>query len=145
LREFENGCLRLLLRPLPKAWTSRLEPWLAHARFRGVIKLLFGALATLVLFLFLKGLGVLMGHTWVSVSFGLPLAVSFIGLTEIVLGIEFTTLSERFDQGNALVKLGILVVVLAIVAAYLAGAIVFYQRYLAAHGPRSSTIVTMWV
>ncbi len=64
-----------------------------------------------------------------SALVGLPLAISMVGLMEIVLGINFADLAQRFDRGGFILKCGISIVVLCFVGVYLAGCVLIYQRY----------------
>jgi hypothetical protein len=126
LRQFEDWIIQLTLRPLPKAWCSRVEPTMSHARFRGLMKLLGGMVLAAVTLLVTIAIGMRIGHYHVTELVGLPLVVSIIGLMEIVLGIRFTDLAEHFDKGKILIKLGIMAVVLSFVAAYFAGFIFIF-------------------
>jgi hypothetical protein len=47
----------------------------------------------------------------VSSVLGLPFANSLIGLIEIVPGIDFARIADRFDRGGFYVKLGLSIVV----------------------------------
>jgi hypothetical protein len=126
----EDWVLRILLWPLPAAWRPALERRLDDPRFRGLMKLAGGLLVGAVTFLITLGLGWLTNHYHASALVGLPLAVAVIGLMEIVLGLRFTDLADRFDRGNILVKLGIAVVVLTFALSFLGGCLYAYQRYL---------------
>jgi hypothetical protein len=131
LRQFEDWILRLMLRPVPKAWYPGLVSALTHARFRGLMKLVGGLIVAAATFLLTVGIGMLTGYYHASALVGFPLAVSMIGLMEIVLGINFADLAEQFDREDFLMKLGIAIVVLSFVGAYLAGCVFVYQRYFA--------------
>jgi hypothetical protein len=128
LRQFENRILRSMLLPLPKAWCSRLEPSLSRPRFRGFLKLVSGLIVAVITFLLTIGIGKLTGVYVASALVGLPLAISMVGLMEIVLGINFADLADQFDRGDAFEKITIAIVVLAFVAIYLAGAVLIYRR-----------------
>ena len=49
----------------------------------------------------------------------LSLAISMVGWVEIVLGIGFADLADRFDRGGIFVKAGNLLVVLSLIRLYL--------------------------
>jgi hypothetical protein len=127
LRQFEDCIIQLMLRPLPKAGSSRVERALSYARFRGLMKLLGGMVLAAVTLLITVAVGMLIGQHVVTALVGLPLAVSIIGLIEIVLGIRFSDLAEQFNRGRILAKIGIIAVVLSFAATYLAGVILLLQ------------------
>jgi hypothetical protein len=131
LRQFEDGILRLMLRPMPERWRKGLGHALSGVRFRGSMKLVGGLIVGAVTFLITLGFGMLTGYYHASALVGLPLAISMIGLMEITLGISFTDLAEQFDQEDIFMKFGIAVVVLAFAAAYLAACVFVYRRYFA--------------
>jgi hypothetical protein len=129
LKRFEDQIFRVMLRPMPEAWRPGLEHGLSHPRFRGLMKLVGGLIVAAATFMITLGFGMLTGYYHASALVGLPLAVSMIGLMEIVLGINFTDLAKGFDRGGFLLKCGIGIVVLLFVAVYLAGCVLAYQRY----------------
>jgi hypothetical protein len=129
LRQFEDRILRLMLRPMPEAWRKGLGHALSGPRFRGLMKLVGGLIGGAMTFLFTLGFGMLTGYYHASALVGLPLAISMIGLMEVILGISFTDLAERFDQEDIFMKFGIAIVVLSFAAAYLAACVFAYQRY----------------
>jgi hypothetical protein len=129
LRQLEDRFLRPILSLMPKPWRPALERAMLNARFRGLMKLVGGLVAAVPMFIVTVGLGMLTGHYVATAVVGFPLAISMVGLMEIVLGINFADLAKRFDQGGFFLRLGVSIVVLFFVAVYLAGCAVVYRRY----------------
>jgi hypothetical protein len=129
VKGFEDRILRLMLRPLPKAWVPGLERMLVQPRFRGFMKFIGGLIVAAATFMLTLALGRWTGTYVASAVVGLPLAISMIGSIEIVLGINFADLAKKFDEEEFLFKCSIAVVVLFFVAVYLAGGVLIYQRY----------------
>ncbi|MGA7502451.1 MAG: hypothetical protein WBX00_37620 [Isosphaeraceae bacterium] len=93
----------------------------------GLTKLVGGLVVAVATFLVTLGIGMLTGYYHASALVGFPLAVSMVGLMEIVLGVNFADLAARFDQGGFFLKLGIAIVVLCFVAVFLAGCAFLYS------------------
>jgi hypothetical protein len=129
LRQLEDRLVRLLLWPTPKPWRPALERVMSHARFRGLTKLVGGLVVAAAMLLITIGLGMLTGQYVASALVGFPLAISMVGLMEIVIGINFADLAKRFDHGGFFLKLGIAIVVLFFAAVYLAGCVFVYRQY----------------
>lgn len=129
VKRYEDRFLRLMLLPLPRAWRPGIEQALCHPRSRGLIKFVVGLIVAAAAFVITVGIGMLLGHYHASALVGLPLAISMIGLMEIILGINFADLAQRFDKGGFFLKCGIAIVVLSFVAVYLAGCVLIYRRY----------------
>jgi hypothetical protein len=107
LRQFEDQVIWMMLSILPLRWQKSLEVALANTRFRGLMKFIGGLIAGVAMFLLLLGLGKLTGHYHASALAAFPLAISMVGLMEIVLGIDFAYIAWRFDHGGFFLKLRI--------------------------------------
>jgi hypothetical protein len=127
LRRLEDRFLQLIVSLTPKPWRPALERTMSNARFRGLTKLVGGLVVAVATFLVTLGIGMLTGYYHASALVGFPLAVSMVGLMEIVLGVNFADLAARFDQGGFFLKLGIAIVVLCFVAVFLAGCAFLYS------------------
>jgi hypothetical protein len=119
-RRLEDRVFGLLLAPFPKGSRPALERLLSLPRVRGLAKVVGGFALTALIILALYAVGRLTGHWLIPVGAvtALPLAISMVGWVEIVLGIGFTDLANRFDRGGILVKAGILLVVLSVIGLY---------------------------
>ena len=69
----------------------------------------------------LLGLGKLTGHYQASALAGFPLAISMVGLVDIVLGIDFSDIAWQFDHGGFFLKLCIAAGVIAFAGIYIFG------------------------
>jgi hypothetical protein len=129
LRRLEDRFLRLILGLTPEPCRKGLAQAITGERFRGLTKLIGGVVVAAPLFLVLFGLGMLTGVYVTTAAVGIPLAVSMVGLMEIVLGVGFTDLERRFAQGGFFLKIGIILVVLSFVALYFSVYIFIYRFF----------------
>ena len=93
------------------------------------MKFLGGFILAVPAYLITYGIGRLTGYTFASALVGFPLAVSAVGLMEMVLGINFIELERRVSEGSIFTKVGISLVVLFFAGVYLAGGVWVYRRY----------------
>ena len=84
-----------------------------------------GFALTALIILALYAVGQLKGDWLIPVGAvtALPFGISMVGWVEIVLGIGFADLANRFDPGGILVKARILLLVLSVIGLYLSACI----------------------
>ncbi len=125
VRRFEDRVFAFLLAPLPAGSRPALERILSNPRVRGLTKVVGGFAVSALIILVLYAIGRLTGHWLIPVGAvtALPLAISMVGWVEIVLGIGFADLADRFDRGGILAKAGIILVVMSLIGLYFWAAI----------------------
>jgi hypothetical protein len=129
LRQYEDRVIWMMLSILPLRWHKPLEASLANTRVRGLMKFIGGIIVGVAMFLLLLGLGKLTGHYQTSVLAGFPLAISMVGVVEIVLGIDFAHIAWRFDHGGFFVKLCIAASVIVFAGIYILGCYFVYREF----------------
>ncbi len=129
LRQFEDRVIWILLSILPLSWQKSLGVALVNTRFRGLMKFIGGLIVGVAMVLLLLGLGKLTGHYQASALAGFPLAISMVGLVEIVLGIDFSDIAWQFDHGGFFLKLCIAAGVIAFAGIYIAGCCYVYRQF----------------
>ena len=129
LREYENRVIWMMLLLLPLWWRKPVEAGLANARFRGLMKFIGGLIVGVAMFLLLLGLGKLTGHYQASALAAFPLAISMVGLMEIVLGIDFARIAWEFDHGGFFLKLRAAASVIVFAGIYIIGCYSVYRHF----------------
>jgi hypothetical protein len=129
LRQFEDRVIWMMLSILPLRWHKSLEAALTNTRFRGLMKFIGGLIVGVAMFLLLLGLGKLTGHYQASALAAFPLAISMVGLMEIVLGIDFDYIAWQFDHGGFFLKLGIAASIIAFAGIYIICCYYVYRQF----------------
>ncbi len=129
LREYENRVIWVMLLILPLRWRKPVEVALTNARFRGLMKFVGGLVVGVAMFLLLLGLGKLTGYYHASALAAFPLAVSMVGLMEIVLGIDFARIAWEFDHGGFFLKLRAAASVIIFAGLYIIGCYSVYRQF----------------
>ena len=130
IRDMEDAFFAALLNFVPERARAAVWGLLSHPRVRGLLKVIVGfGLAIPIYFLF-DWLANVTGVAYCDAVVAFPLVVSFIGWIELLAGISFIDLSGRFDSGGRLVKTGISLAVLTLIAIYFAIGYYVYNNYL---------------
>ena len=129
LREYENRVIWMMLLLLPLRWRKPVEAGLTNARFRGLMKFIGGLIVGVAMFLLLLGLGKLTGYYHASALAAFPLAISMVGLMEIVLGIDFARIAWEFDHGGFFLKLRAAASVIVFAGIYIIGCYSVYRQF----------------
>ncbi len=129
LRQFEDRVIGMMLSIPPLRWHKSLEAALTNTRFRGLMKFIGGLIAGVAMFLLLLGLGKLTGHYHASALAAFPLAISMVGVIEIVVGIDFAHIAWQFDQGGFFLKLRIAASVIVFAGIYISCGYYVYRQF----------------
>jgi hypothetical protein len=81
------------------------------------------------MFLLLLGLGKMTGYYHASALAAFPLAISMVGLMEIVLGIDFVRIAWEFDHGGFFLKLRAAASVIVFAGIYIIGCYFVYRQF----------------